>query len=389
MALAANRRPIVGVEHLDVLDAGHERLVARAVGEDAEDLADRGVADGVDLGRDAAGRRPGDPRPQAVGVGHPHAAALLRRERSVGLRLDVLEEGRRARPERPVGEALLPADPGTAVRVLAQHGPAPVALLDRGGDRVVAHAGVDPHRQSAGVGQPGVDRERSRSGPGPAPRRPGRGRRPRRGRGADRRSTRWPRPARRRSVAGRGSSPAGTPSRRARPRAARPASGARPRRADRRPRTRRGRGPHGWPTARGGRGPRCWRDGPVPHARGRRPSASGPIGRCPSRAPPATPPAPAPHGPRPAAPDPAASVGASVRSTWRSAIAAWARWRWASVSPGMATWSGSRRMRRVNGSARVSRNTSDPANADPPVADADGLHPAVTVTPRRASRCDR
>ncbi len=118
------------------------------------------IADGVDRRRDATGGRPGDALPQSLRIGHPDAAPEVGRKRSVGLRLDVIEEGGRARPERAVGETLLPADGGTAIRVGSQPSPAPMALLDRGCDRVVAHAGMDAHRQTPRVGQPSVRRER-------------------------------------------------------------------------------------------------------------------------------------------------------------------------------------------------------------------------------------
>ena len=50
--------------------------------------------------------------------------------------------------------------------------------------------------------------------------------------------------------------------------------------------------------------------------------------------------------------------------------------------PGMATSSGSRTIRSVNGSARVSRSTSEPGERDPAVADADRLDPAEPAVAR-------
>ena len=63
---------------------------------------------------------------------------------------------------------------------------------------------------------------------------------------------------------------------------------------------------------------------------------------------------------------PSSSESAAWRSTWRAAIPASARCRCASVRPGIATWSGSSTIRSVSGSARVSRYTSEPANATRP-----------------------
>ena len=63
---------------------------------------------------------------------------------------------------------------------------------------------------------------------------------------------------------------------------------------------------------------------------------------------------------------PSPMVGAVARSTCSAASAAPARWRWASVSAGMAISPGSSSTRRVCGSARVSSSTADPANATLP-----------------------
>ena len=62
----------------------------------------------------------------------PDASAPIGRQRPVRLRLDVLEERSRPRPERPVGEALLPADPRPAVWVPTQRRAAAEPTLDRG-----------------------------------------------------------------------------------------------------------------------------------------------------------------------------------------------------------------------------------------------------------------
>ena len=120
------------------------------------------------------------------------------------------------------------------------------------------------------------------------------------------------------------------------------------------------------PTARGDRAPTGRRAGPAPRTPGRRRSASRPIGPSPSRGPRATHRAAAARARLAGAPGPRPGSAASPRSTCRDASAACARWRWASVRPGIATWSGSSAIRTVNGSARVSRSISDPANATRP-----------------------
>ena len=161
--------------------------------------------------------------------------------------------------------------------------------------------------------------------------------------------------------------------------------GAPPHRSDRRQRSSPVPARRGWPTARDGRGPTARpgvRGRPSP---GRRPSASDPSGRCPSRGPRAT--------PRPAAPGGASGDGEAIgrgsrRRSGRPggrAMAACARCRWASVRPGMATWSGSRAIRsreRVRARLEIHLGTGE---RDPSVPDADRLDPAEAGTPARVA----
>ena len=69
-------------------------------------------------------------------------------ERPVGLRLDVREQGGGPRPERPVGEALQPADPGPTDRIGAEDVAAPQTPLERGVEPL--GAGARRGRGSAG-----------------------------------------------------------------------------------------------------------------------------------------------------------------------------------------------------------------------------------------------
>ena len=66
-----------------------------------------------------------------------------------GLRFDRLEEGRRPRRERPVGEELLPAQP-RPIEARRERITAPEARFDRRVDLLLADAGVDAKRQAAG-----------------------------------------------------------------------------------------------------------------------------------------------------------------------------------------------------------------------------------------------
>ena len=122
-------RPVVGMEHLGMLDARHQR---RGLGERRQDV-ERGahgrVADRVDHRGDPAGGRPLHPLAQAVRVGHPDAPPKLGCQRPLGLGLDVLEERRRPRSERAVGETLLPADHGPPIRRGPERRAAPVARV--------------------------------------------------------------------------------------------------------------------------------------------------------------------------------------------------------------------------------------------------------------------
>ena len=131
------------IEQLDVLDPGHERDRRRPSASRASSAA-RTAASPIAWiwRRDPAGRRPLDALAQLVRLGDPDAAPALGRERAVGLGLDVGQQRRRPRPERAVGEALLPADPGATVRVRAEDRAAAQAAGERRVERVVAQRGV-------------------------------------------------------------------------------------------------------------------------------------------------------------------------------------------------------------------------------------------------------
>ena len=133
---------------------------ARGRFERVERGPDRGVPDRVDLGRDPAGGGAVDEVAQRLGLGHPDAPATLGRERVVGLRFDVGEEGCRPRAERAVREALLPADPGTSVRVRTEDVAAAQPTRERRREGVIPDRGVDPDGQAARLRQAGIGRER-------------------------------------------------------------------------------------------------------------------------------------------------------------------------------------------------------------------------------------
>ena len=97
---------------------------------------------------------------QPLGLGDPDAAPQLRGERTVGLGLDVGQERRGPRPERAVGEALQPADPGPPVGIGAEHRAAAQTAGQCRVERVVAERGEHPDREPAGLGQARVGRIR-------------------------------------------------------------------------------------------------------------------------------------------------------------------------------------------------------------------------------------
>ena len=108
------------VEQLDVLDPGHERD-APAVGSRTSSAARTAASPiaWICVAMPPAAARV-DELAQLLGLGVPDAAPQLGRERPVGLGLDVGEQRGRPRPERAVGEALLPADACTTGRVPAE-----------------------------------------------------------------------------------------------------------------------------------------------------------------------------------------------------------------------------------------------------------------------------
>ena len=335
---------------------------------------------------------------QRVRLGHPDAAPPLRRQRAVRLGLDVLEQRRGPRAERAVGEAASASRPGPGRRVRRRAarrcaGPRSIAVVQR---RRRACEAWTRSGQPSRIGQPRVRRRTTGRGRVRATRPPGSWTATTPSASSSRPTVDQPGLERRpRPAAGRGSmtsraaaswrTPSGAPSasRRMTPpggsgvvavdagrRAARP----------------------GWPAARGGRAPRARTRRPGrDRARGRRRSASGPSGRSPSR------------GPRARRPGrPGAAWAARIRASPSSSVARVgqvdlvgarrahsARWRCASVRPGMATSSGSSSIRSVCGSARVSRSTSRAGEGDPAVADPDRLDPAEAGVARRAWRSGR
>ena len=148
------------IEQLDVLDLGHERDARRRRLQGVEGGPHGRVADGMDLGRDAAGGCSFDELAETLGLGVPDAAPQLGRERTVRLGLDVGEERRGPRPERPVGEALHPADARPAVRIVAEHRSAAEAAGERRLERVVAQRRHHAEWQPAGLRQARIGRIR-------------------------------------------------------------------------------------------------------------------------------------------------------------------------------------------------------------------------------------
>ena len=328
------------------------------------------IADRMDLGRDPGRRRPASRMPR------PRPASVSQIPRSVpggsgrpGLGLDRLEERGRPRRQRPVGEQLQPAEP------------CPAAGRSRADRRSAAPA--RPPSPAAPSG--------SRHGPGSAGRRA-------------RRATRYAAIARPRpswSDSAPGSWTATTPSR-IRSRASRaievsycsadaggtwsvtiraaaswrtpvgvpsasrrmiPPAGIA---LDRR-RCPRSPSPAGSPTGRGDRGPTARPPGRARPARDRRRSARRPSDRCASRGPRARRPGRrAPRGPRRSGPARRRASGSPSGRSGRATSPPSARWRWASVRPGIATSSGSSSIRKVCGSARVSSSMAEPANATRP-----------------------
>ena len=288
---AANRPRSAGSSSWTCSIRGMNGTRARRRLEDVERRPDRGVADGVDLRGDPAGRRPFDELAQPLGLGVPDATPLVGRERPVGLGLDVGEQRGRPRTERAVGEAFLPADPGTAGGIVAEDRAAPQAPLERGLERLGPERGQDADRQAAGLGEVGVGRERPaevRIGHDPA--RVVDGDDAEREQLAARPSTRAVSSSADRQVRDvdgdqrRSRASSSTPS--GSPVGVAPDDATGRIRACR-GRSRRPRAPPGWPAARGGRAPRARSGGRARPARGRRRSASGPSGRNPSRGPPA------------------------------------------------------------------------------------------------------
>ncbi len=107
------------------------------------------VADRVDDRGDPGAGGPRRERGEPLRRGDEDAALRARGERLAGLRFDRLEEGRRPRRERPVGEELLPAQP-RPIEARRERIAAPEARFDRRVDLLLADTGVDAQRQAAG-----------------------------------------------------------------------------------------------------------------------------------------------------------------------------------------------------------------------------------------------
>ena len=114
-----------------------------------------------------AAARPTSPR-RTCRVGHPQSASLVGRQRPVGLGFDVLQEPRRARAHRAVGEALLPADPGATGGIGAEDVTTAQAAGERRVEAIVAQARMDAERAAGrhrtGARTPGTENVRSGSG---------------------------------------------------------------------------------------------------------------------------------------------------------------------------------------------------------------------------------
>ena len=279
--------------------------------EDVERGPDRGVADA--RGSGSRCRRP----PRAATSSRSSSGSVIQTprrrsggERPVGLGLDVVEQRRRPRPERAIGEALLPADPGPAVAGRRRGRAAAEPALDRGrrGRRRAARRGPGPAAARARTGgrRPGT----TSRGPGPGRAPPGSWH------GDD---------AEREQLAARPRrSPPSSSSARDRRDVTRDEPGgglvqdalgravgvapddAAGRVGRRRVEPGRSRARRGWPAGRGGRAPRTRHRRPGRDAsRGRRRSASGPSDRSPSRGPRARrPDRPPPRAPRRSGPGP-------------------------------------------------------------------------------------
>ena len=200
------RRVRADMERLDARgDAGPPRTRPRSAGSSELDVLDPGHR--AEAARQRSRGRRGRPAPRrrrsrGSGCAMPPAAAVVAcsasssavvtqtprrcvgRESAVGRRLDVGQQRGGPRPERAVGEHLLPPDPRPAVRVAAEHVAAAQPAGQRRVQRVRSQGGMDAHRQPAGLGQVRVGAERAGRGPGRGRARRGRGARRRRGPGS-------------------------------------------------------------------------------------------------------------------------------------------------------------------------------------------------------------
>ena len=172
---AAAKRPTIGrVEQLDVLDPGHERhrRGRRLERRRARPGPPRRRCAWIWVAMPPAAARSTSSR-SSLGLGDPHAAPAVGRERPVGLRLDVGQQRRRPRAERPVREALLPADPGATAGFAPRIAPLRSPPRERRVEGVVAQRGAAPGpaaaRARTGARRPGT----TSPGPGPATAAPG------------------------------------------------------------------------------------------------------------------------------------------------------------------------------------------------------------------------
>ncbi len=148
------------IDELRVLHARHQGRRPDGRGERVEGRPHRGIADPVDLRRDPQRRGPRRDVAQPPGLRDPDAMTIV--GRPLARRgLHRLEEGGRARSERPVRERLEPPEAEPVERVRAERAAAAEPRLPRRLELLGADAGVDPQREVAGRGEPPVGVERT------------------------------------------------------------------------------------------------------------------------------------------------------------------------------------------------------------------------------------
>ena len=147
------------IEQLDVLESRHERNTCDGRLECVEGGPDPVIPDRVDDRGDPGGRGPGRERGKAFRRGDEDAALGSGGDGPPGFFLDRLEERRRPRRQRAVGEELQPAEP-RPIRPRAERVAAPQPGFPRRVDLFLANAGVNAERQPAALRQAPVRPDR-------------------------------------------------------------------------------------------------------------------------------------------------------------------------------------------------------------------------------------